>query len=362
MRVNHYEVLGVAQVADAEALRAAYRKLAFKYHPDKNKAPGAHERFIRVKEAYEVLSDPARRASFDRLLEMDAKEQWLQAEQRRRASQRRPSLVDPAEVLEMTTMLNRHRLHDAERLARNLLKRDPKLAIAYAVLGDVSRFRGELERACDYYAYASQYDPDNAGYLRQHEQLVRQTSSPTRPATIQAPEEVRDRSTQAVLAGGLVASLSALGSVFLRGEALLPGLAWLSSWTMGQFGLMLVAGVAVGASLASAGLLMGFDSAQTSALTRVSPALALGMLSIVNFWLALGVYVLAGITQNAFNSGLSKLMGFVAGTCLLFSVAALIGADAPSYGPALQTLLWSGNVLYMSALAGWMVTDSLKRA
>lgn len=64
---DYYEVLGVPRDADAAAIKTAYRKMAVKYHPDKN--PGdkeAEERFKEAAEAYAVLSDPEKRGRFDR--------------------------------------------------------------------------------------------------------------------------------------------------------------------------------------------------------------------------------------------------------------------------------------------------------
>jgi curved DNA-binding protein len=65
---DYYQVLGVSRAASPEEVRSAYRKLAMKYHPDRN--PGdtqAEERFKDVNEAYQVLSDAQKRARYDQL-------------------------------------------------------------------------------------------------------------------------------------------------------------------------------------------------------------------------------------------------------------------------------------------------------
>lgn len=63
---DYYDVLGVSRDADTAEIKRAFRRLAMKYHPDRNREDGAEERFKEVNEAYEVLSDPDRRASYDR--------------------------------------------------------------------------------------------------------------------------------------------------------------------------------------------------------------------------------------------------------------------------------------------------------
>jgi len=63
---DYYEVLGIDRNATDEKIRGAFRKLAFKYHPDHNHEDRAEEKFKEINEAYEVLSDPDKRATYDR--------------------------------------------------------------------------------------------------------------------------------------------------------------------------------------------------------------------------------------------------------------------------------------------------------
>lgn len=66
MGKDYYKTLGIQKGATDEDIKKAYRKLALKYHPDKNKAAGAEEKFKEIAEAYEVLSDKKKRDVYDR--------------------------------------------------------------------------------------------------------------------------------------------------------------------------------------------------------------------------------------------------------------------------------------------------------
>src|SRR5436305_7686724 len=64
---DYYEVLGLGRNASEEEIKRAYRKLAVKFHPDKNPDdPHAEEKFKELGEAYDVLMDPDKRAAYDR--------------------------------------------------------------------------------------------------------------------------------------------------------------------------------------------------------------------------------------------------------------------------------------------------------
>ena len=64
--IDYYTTLGVARTATDADIKKAFRKLAQQWHPDVNTDAGAQERFKEINEAYQVLSDPGRRATYDR--------------------------------------------------------------------------------------------------------------------------------------------------------------------------------------------------------------------------------------------------------------------------------------------------------
>lgn len=65
MAKDYYKILEIPKTATDDEIKRAYRKLALKYHPDKNKSPDAEERFKEVAEAYEILSDKRKRDIYD---------------------------------------------------------------------------------------------------------------------------------------------------------------------------------------------------------------------------------------------------------------------------------------------------------
>ena len=75
-RMTHYRVLMLAEIADQEIISTVYRKLAQRYHPDVDRSPEAARRMAAVNEAYETLSDPAKRRQYN---------EWLASRRDRRA-------------------------------------------------------------------------------------------------------------------------------------------------------------------------------------------------------------------------------------------------------------------------------------
>ncbi|MCL5003832.1 MAG: DnaJ domain-containing protein [Patescibacteria group bacterium] len=63
---DYYEILGLKKGAAVDEIKKAYRELARKHHPDVDKSPGAEARFKEINEAYQILSDPQKKAAYDR--------------------------------------------------------------------------------------------------------------------------------------------------------------------------------------------------------------------------------------------------------------------------------------------------------
>src|SRR3989304_7494902 len=62
---NYYEMLGVSKTATDQEIKTAYRKQALKWHPDRNKDPGATAKFKEINKAFEVLSNPQKKQMYD---------------------------------------------------------------------------------------------------------------------------------------------------------------------------------------------------------------------------------------------------------------------------------------------------------
>ncbi|HZH98904.1 MAG TPA: DnaJ domain-containing protein, partial [Fimbriimonadaceae bacterium] len=304
MARTHYDVLGVHRKSTAVEIRSAYRRLVLRHHPDRSKSPNAAEVFMRIVEAYEVLSDGERRRQYDRSLalaeERAARQERPEAVKRSqtapgpkaRAQAQKPRAASTqatglaGDLARLTMLYGRGKYAEAETLAQAVIRMEPREAIPYAVLGDIARARGDLGTAANMYAHAVQMDPRNPVYQQRHEELIRAV-----PGHRASTREGSGIGAFALVAGPFVALLAAIYIAISREAALMPTMGLISTWTLGLVVMLFLCGVVVGVSLSLGGLVDRFSSVNTTSLGGISPTLALGSIALFSFWAAAALYV-----------------------------------------------------------------------
>ena len=358
--MSHYDTLGVKRGCTHEEIRSAYRKLVLLHHPDRSKDAKSQEIFIRATEAYEVIGDLERRQDYDRSLALEEMRQAQAQKTARQATQYQTKPKPPAkkpetvaiELTKLVQLFSRGRILETETMARDLIRRAPREAIPYGVLGDILRSRGNLAEASKMYAYAAQFDPRNPVYQRRHEELLGVTKGSK--AQIGTDEEAKIGPPTMTL---IVAFSAGIYLVLSRETPLFPSVSLISTLTLGVLSVLFFTGIAAGASLSVGGWLDRFDSTTITATGRRSPTVALGFIAIANFWAAALLYLFIGLAQRSFNYSTSRVVGAVMFLTILFSACA-----AASYAVnAGQVLAWGGNLLYLGSLLGWMVADAFRR-
>lgn len=369
---NYYETLGLPFGASAEAIRKRYRELVRRYHPDVNPSPSAKEQFLRIQEAYQVLSDPERRRHYDALLRLRMQEQGragFSASQSARPAGSAPppsrsasrATLDEARraILQAEQAFLQGRLRDALHWARQATKLQPRNAKGYEIMGDVYRVQGHYEAALNAYTYALQLDPNNATLRQKFERIAQHAPNRSAPApaapslpVLKLPPEWRAYAAQSLGWGAVI---------FLLGLAWgAPGtpLGWLGSTPIARWSANLLLYIFM------AGFLMGFLlrlSQWTVALRdalpwhrqggRLSAGSVLVWLGILCFPLTLLLYALLTLTQGGLSPSATRAFSAVGAATLLFAL--LYPYDT------LGVLLLGGNLTFLGALLGWQLGDQL---
>ncbi len=370
---NHYETLGLSIGATDEQIRKRYRELVRKYHPDVNPSPEAKEQFLRIQEAYQVLSDPERRRHYDALLRLRQRESARRSEAPKAASHPQTARSEPAQdarpsaslaqeaqraILEAERAFIQGRMRAALSWAKQASRLQPRNPKGYEIQGDVYRVQGHLEAALNAYTYALQLDPHNPHLQRKFEQVVqalrRTGSSPSIPLrrhlpALSLPSEWRLYAGQSL---GWGAVLFALVLTYTKPGTPLP---LLGAWSWNLIVYLLLTGFLTGflmrVSQWVAPLSDSFPWGRRQG--QLSAGRVLVGLGALCFPLTLLLYLLLSLTQGGL--GLSSTR--------IFSVIGVLTALFALVYPYdwLLTLLFGGNFLFTSALGGWYLGDSLSR-
>jgi curved DNA-binding protein CbpA len=273
MQQTHYQILGVATTATPEEIKKRFRELARKYHPDVNRdKAGSHQAFVRITEAYQVLSDPLRRADYDLMLRDRARRLGsagsgtaTSSGPRSGAAGPRPgpnppppnvgfrpgpgssarvpphrppqtpgrpqtrsgaapagrrSTPDLAQYLRNAQAAYASlRYKDAIRFCELARQLDPRNPLAYSLLGDIARAQGRVSDAINYYSLAVQNCPPQQRQVvmaKLDRLLAREQAAGGRPAatgpqrtpTPPRPAAVRRRASQQVAIGAFGVALA----------------------------------------------------------------------------------------------------------------------------------------------------------
>lgn len=347
---THYETLGVGPKASAAEIRSAYRKLVLPHHPDRSKAPDAAAKFTRITEAYQIVSDPEQRRLYDQSLVLE-REREARAAQRAKVATETAPTASPrptrghADLPRLAVLFSRGRFEEAEQLAYTILDSHPRESMAYAILGDIARARGEINHAANMYAHAAQMDPRNPLYQQRYEEMLGR-AAPGVPAAVGATAQSR-----AVLVAGSLCVVACCYIALARERPLGPiGL------SLGALVMLFLSGVVTGAAYSIGNVVDRFQGFAGTSTGRVSPLLGLSLIALVFFWGAAALYGLIALTQRSFSPSMNRLIG---ATVVVIMMAFLAAQVSPMLNP-LSVLLWGGNLIYLGAIAGWATADALR--
>jgi curved DNA-binding protein CbpA len=403
MQRTHYEILGVPRDATPEQIKRRFRQLAREHHPDVARDKTAsHQAFVLISEAYRVLIDPMRRADYDLTLrDRERRQQAPPSGPRPGAAYRpgpgpstprgagrapgpppggparssgsarpRPQRADVNQLLRgAQAACAGMRYRDAIQLLQAVLRADPKNALACSLLGDVYRSQGKVDEAIRYYSLAIQFNPNNHAVMEKLDRLLaRETvqsrasrsgssSARTRRPARSPARLTRRQVNQRVFMGAFGFALALFLMLIVEhapGEPVTT-LPWISHWTAALLWLMIIDGMLVGATLSLANMVRPIDEELLMpSIARggggVPVGLLLALMGGMFFYMGVAMYTLIGLLQESFSA--SVFIVFLATFALVVCFAFLAPERA---GP--QVMLFGGNVIFLSMLAGWLLGD-----
>ncbi|MCS6918672.1 MAG: DnaJ domain-containing protein [Fimbriimonadales bacterium] len=367
---NHYEVLGLSMHATQEAVRRRYRELVRQYHPDVNPSPQAQEQFLRIQEAYQVLSDPERRKHYDALLRLRQGEppsaRYSQPRTRpaqpQTAQQSRPQPSSPPAdelrrlIIQAERAFLQGRMQDALYWAKQATRLAPRHAKGHEIIGDVYRTQGHYDAALNAYTYAIQLDPHNPDLQRKLDAMLERTQSKPAPPSpvirnlpvLKLPPEWKLYAAQS-LGWGAVLFLLALAYT-------VPGTPLLLGWSLNLLAYLGLGGFLTGFLMAVSRWVAPIGDAFPWRRRggQISAGGVLAALSAVCFPLAVLLYTLLALTQGGLSRSVARV--FSVGGALTLGFALLYPHDW------LFTALFGGNLLFLALLGGWYLADNLRLA
>jgi len=371
---NYYEILGLPRDATLAQIKRRYRQLVRKYHPDvaATDKETATRLFIQVREAYEVLSDPSRRRSYDVGLELErqrsqtpgyrpsaAPRAGTSAGGATTGTYRPPGGLVAQHIRDAQFAFIQRRFQESANHCREALKIDGRCARAYAILGDIYRVQGKPNSAIKYYSYALQYDPSDSDSEKKLTKLVGKRVE-TRPRGSVVRTGPSTALTINMIWWGIAFFLLMLIGVH-PGKPI-PWLAYyvpqVSKWSWNLVVLMGGASAIVG-MLLSVNKIVGHPDDElvlenTGGNWAVIPTGIILLIGSGFFFVgAAGFYLVAGLVQGSLSRSVMTSFAATVGVVLL---------SALMYEPEArrQVLMFGGNISFLSMLVGWYVGAMFK--
>ncbi len=358
-RRTYYEVLGVAPTAPLDDIKRQYRRLAKRYHPDVAGAADpadAHAAFVRITEAYDILSDPARREAYDRELRLAERSRAdstaAPANPSRAAAG--PAAPRPAaqaqarpdvsrRLVDARLNFMRGRWREALAACEEIARLDPKNAAVYSLMGDIHRALSHPDDAIHAYTMAVQLNPDSPSDMAKLNALFRREERSTHVRERVLPQA--QRATAAI--GWVVVGLLLLLPRIYKGNRV--GFWPVTEWTDNLLLGMLVTAFLVGFLVTMTGFVSRMDDEFLSSSVRsghggVPVGLLVGVAAILFFPLAVAYYLVVVAMAETSSRSMVRVLVLTAAEVALF---ALTVPDA-----AVQTLVFGGNVVFPCMVMG----------
>jgi tetratricopeptide (TPR) repeat protein len=314
---------------------------------------------MKISEAYRSLSDEKARETYDSGLRYrrdreEARSKPPPAQTKTTQEPRRAGSVgdEAARLQQAAGLFASGRYDQAESVLKMVLRSTPNSALAYAILGDIARQRGDIRSALTRYSYAVQFDPRNSGYQRRYEELLEQSTKVSKHGYVDTKEA---KAAPMAVATLLIALMAIVVSVS-DDLPLFPSFEIIDTFTFPFVLLTFLSGIAIGAALVVGGFVDRLRSLLIGASGKMSPFTILSMLAVFSFWIAALTYFAAGLFRDAFTYSASRVFGAVAAITLLFVACGwMSGVISP-----VQAVLWSGGIVWLGALSGWAVADGFR--
>lgn len=347
MAKDYYQILGVEPSATNEEIKKRFRELVRRYHPDIHPDKlFSHEVFRQILEAYKVLGDPEKRKLYD----ASRKEKKIFATAEIEVPPRPPVDIEGL-LLRAEIALIRGNLRDAIDLCNEVLRKDPKNAFAYNLLGDIFRAQGKIKEAIEMYSYAVQFDPYKPVYA---EKLDRLLKGERKRVDIGVKESGRKRAFSPLLFSiGLLSLIPICWWIRNHFGVAIPHFPF-SNFSLNLIIALSLSGLSLGFFSGCSRFVRPHDEELIFALSWIGRGyiplgLILCIFALGSFWGSLLLYAILSAIQEHSSSSIWK--------AYFLSLLAVLAISISLSNIWKSVLIWGGNFVFPLFLLGWLIGD-----